>query len=397
MSRQAVIVGAALDPDAAIEQALRRFGYTQITRVGSASDALDFAAREVVDLLFLPIDAVDDATLVSVERTSRRDRRMSVVATGPRHEAEFILRAMRAGSQEFLVRPCSVEDLIGVIGRIHKRSDVTNLTGQVFAVFSSKGGVGVSTTAVNVATALAMIHTDSRVAIADLSMPGGDVALLLNVKPTYTIADLAERIDRLDAEMLSSALTTAAEGVWVLGVPEKANGMDEVDASVTNAVISQLRQSFTFSVIDCEHQLTERSLAALDAADRILLLTELKVPALRSTQRTLSVFRRLGYLSDKLCVVVNRHQSSDVVTAGDASRLLNADIFFNIPNDYRASTEASTEGVAIARRQPQSRLGVAYFQLAQKLAGGALPERHRNTPANGSTSRLRQLFTRGRS
>jgi pilus assembly protein CpaE len=158
-----------------------------------------------------------------------------------------------------------------------------------------------------------------------------------------------------------------------------------------------LRQSFTFTVVDCEHQLTERSLAALDAADRILLLTELKVPALRSTQRTLSVFRRLGYLSDKLCVVVNRHQSSDVVTAGDAARLLSSDIFFNIPNDYRASTDAATDGVAITRRNPQSKLGLAYFQLAQKLAGGTLPERNRNTPANGSTSRLRQLFTRGRS
>lgn len=268
--------------------------------------------------------------------------------------------------------------------------------GQVFAVFSSKVGIGVSTLAVNVATAIAMIHTESRVAIADLAMPGGDVSLLLNVKPAGTIADLAERTGRITAERLTSAMTPAAEGVWVLGVPEKADGMDAVGASVTSAVVNQLRQSFTFTVVDCEHKLTERSLAALDAADRILLLTELKVPALRSTQRTLSVFRRLGYLSDKLCVVVNRDQSSDVVTAGDAARLLSSDIFFNIPNDYHAGTGAAADGVAVTRRQPQSKPGMAYVQLAQKLTGATLSESNRTTPANGSTSRFRQLFTRGK-
>ena len=63
------------------------------------------------------------------------------------------------------------------------------------------------------------------------------------------------------------------------------------------------------------------------------------------------------------------------MSTGDAARLLNADIFFNIPNDYKASTDAATDGVAIPIRQPQSKLGLAYLQLAQKLAGGELPER----------------------
>jgi pilus assembly protein CpaE len=394
MSRQALVVGPALEPDVAMEQTFRRLGYTRITRVGSAADALEFAARENVDLLFLPIDQIDDAGLASVERVSRQDRHIGVVATGPRSDHEYLLRAMRAGIQEFLVRPSSVEELTAVVERLHRRAEVRQVTGQTYAMFSSKGGVGVSTTAVNLASALAMIHNESRVAVVDLAMPGGDVSLLLNAKPSYTIGDLAARIDRLDQDMLFSALTPATDGVWVLAMPEAGNAMDTVDATVTGAVLAQLRQSFTFTLIDCEHQLTERSLAALDAADRVLLLTELKVPALRSTQRTMTVFRRLGYPIDKLCVVVNRYHSSDVVSTGDAARLLNADIYFNIPNDYKASTEAATDGVAIPIRQPNSKLGLAYLQLAQKLAGGELPSN--KSQGNGSKSRLKQLFGRGR-
>jgi pilus assembly protein CpaE len=108
----------------------------------------------------------------------------------------------------------------------------------------------------------------------------------------------------------------------------------------------------------------------------------------------MTIFRRLGYPTDKLCVVVNRYQSSDVVSTGDAARLLNADIFFNIPNDYKASTDAATDGVAIPSRQPHSKLGLAYLQLAQKLAGGELPAN--KSQGNGSKSRLNQLFGRGR-
>jgi len=396
MSRQVLVVGPALEPDVAMEQTFRRLGYTRVTRVNSTADALEFSSRDNVDLLFLPIDLVDDAALASVERAVRKDRHMGVVGTGPRADQEFLLRAMRAGIQEFVVRPCSIEELTAVVERLHRRAEVRQVTGQTYAIFSSKGGVGVSTTAVNLASALSVIHSESRVAVMDLAMPGGDVSLLLNAKPSYTIGDLAARIDRLDQDMLFSALTPATEGVWVLAMPEGAHAMDSVDATVTSSVITQLRQSFTFTLIDCEHQLTERSLAALDAADRVLLLTELKVPALRSTQRTMTVFRRLGYPIDKLCVVVNRYHSSDVVSTGDAARLLNADIFFNIPNDYKASTDAATDGVAIPTRQPQSKLGVAYLQLAQKLAGGELPERSMKTPANGSRMRLKQLFGRGR-
>lgn len=396
MSRQVIVVSGALEPDVPVEQTLRRLGYSRFQLLKSVGEALDHAARESVDLLFVPIDGIDDSALAAIERTSRKDRHMGVVATGPRADAEFMLRAMRAGIPEFLVRPCSVEDIAAVVERLHRRAEVKQVSGQSYAVFSSKGGVGVSTTAVSLASALARIHTESRVAVADLALPGGDVCLLFNAKPTYTIADLAPRIDRLDDEMLFSALTPAADGVWVLAVPDAADGMDDVDATVTSAVLSMLRQSFTFTVVDCEHQLTERSLAVLDAADRVLLLTELKVPALRSTQRTMSVFRRLGYPSDKLCVVVNRYQSSDVMSGADASRLLSADIFFNIPNDYRASSDAATDGVAIPVGQPQSRLGLAYLQLAQKLAGGTLPESAAPTRTNGSRSRLKQLFTRGR-
>jgi pilus assembly protein CpaE len=397
MNRQALILGAAVEPESGLEQTLQRYGYSRVNRVPTPEAALAHMELESVDLIFVPIDEVGDEGLAAIERAGRRERHLGVIATAPRSEPELMLRAMRAGIQEFLVRPVSLTDFVSAMERIHRRVEIATATGQVYAVFSSKGGVGATTTAVNLASALAVNHGAARVAVADLALPGGDVGILFNVRPSYDLGDLAEKIDRLDVELLNSVLAPATDGVWVLAAPERAESAEAVDANAVSSVVSQLRASFQFTILDCEHQLNDRTLSALDVADRILLLTELKVPALRSAQRTIGIFRRLGYPNEKLCVVVNRYQSGDVVSVSEASQVLKADIFFKLPNDYRVVSESATAGVPVITHHADSKLAWAYLQLAQKLGGGTLPTDADRAAQNGSPSRIRQLFTRKRS
>ena len=138
----------------------------------------------------------------------------------------------------------------------------------------------------NLAFALTRVHTEARVAVADLALPGGDIRLLLNVRPSYDLGDIAEKIDRVDADLMHSVLAPATDGLWVLAAPERPEAEEIVDANVAATVVQQLKAAFNFSVLDCEHQLNDRTLAALDAADRIILLTELKVPANKRVQIT---------------------------------------------------------------------------------------------------------------
>ena len=99
--------------------------------------------------------------------------------------------------------------------------------------------------------------------------------------------------------------------------------------------------------------MSERTLAAMDIADRILLVTQLNVPALRSTQRTLALCRRLGYANDKMCVVVNRFQSGEVLSLTDATDVLKCDVFWKLPNDYRTSAGALMKGIPVAEFDPE--------------------------------------------
>ncbi|HEX6576243.1 MAG TPA: P-loop NTPase, partial [Gemmatimonadaceae bacterium] len=259
------------------------------------------------------------------------------------------------------------------------------------AVYSGKGGVGSTSIAVNLAQSFAGIQKDARVALVDLVVAGGDVRVFLNLKPSYDISHLIAKGNQVDAELLNSVLTPCPGGVWALPTGDSPEDQDLFDSAAVNSILSLLRTHFATTVVDCEHHLSEATVSALDAADRIVLVTQLTVPALRSTQRTLAVCRRLGYDESKLCVVINRYQSGDVLPVKDAEDLLQTQIYWKLPNDYRLSATALTKGIPVTLEDPNSKLARSYADLVKKLSGSAHSGAFRSVSESGG-SRLRKLF-----
>ena len=398
MAREALLVGRAAGPEDQANEVLARFGFSRIHHLETVAQAIDQLRQKHVDLVVLPLDGVADLQLATLEREIRRERYTAVIGTAPKQEPDVMLRAMRAGIQEFLVSPPDPKDLAAAVDRLMRRTQTAAENGDVIAVYSSKGGLGVSTVAANLAYGFAKNHPGARPALADLVIGAGDVRVLLNLDPPYDLGDLVAKIDRVDADLLNSLLTPTRGGVWVLPAPEAPEADEQVDANTITTVIQHLRSNFLFTVLDCEHQLNDRTLAALDAADRLVLVTHLSVAALRSTQRTVNLCRRLGYPNDKICIVVNRFQSGEVLSPADAEDVLKAEIFFKMPNDYRVASGALTNGLPIAEFEPGAKLAWAYTQLAAKLGGGELAKTNGTPHQNGAGgSRLKNLFARKRS
>ena len=393
MQRRALIVAGAAGPDEIPAEVLPRFGFGPSTPVTSLDEALTLLRGDHFDLLILPLTELGPLQLTALEREIRKSG-ILVIGTAPKADSELILRAMRAGIHEFLTFPPDTKELTGAVDRLVRRSSTEAQRGQVFAVYGAKGGLGNTTIAVNLAHALAKNHSEGRIALADLVIAGGDVRVLLDLKPTYDLSSLLEKLDRLDADLLYSLLTLASSGLWVLPGPDNPELDDALDANTTSSIIEHLRAHFAFTVLDCEHHLSERTIAALDAADRILLITQLTVPALRSTQRTLALCRRLGYGDDKLCVVVNRYQSGEALTPRDAEDVFKCDLFWKLPNDYRTAAGAQTRGVAITAFDGDSKLAWSFAQLAGKLGGVPATAGKRNGVHHGST--IGRLFSLGR-
>ncbi len=394
MRRMALIADSSAGNPEAVAAVLARFGFDAPVLAANRDDAVDKMRNGHFDLVVLPLADVTPPQLLAIERTIRRDTTATIIGTSPVADPNLIMRAMRAGVHEFLVYPPSLEEVASSVERLMRRNAPDGTRGEVVAVYSSKGGLGTTSIAVNLAQAFAGNSTNTRVALADLVVAGGDVRVFLNLKPLYDLSHLIAKGDKVDADLLNSLLTACPGGVWALPTGESPEHDELFDSTAIASIITLLRMHFAVTVLDCEHHIAERTLTALDAADRVLLVTQLTVPALRSAQRTLTICRRLGYDDTKLCVVVNRHQSADVLPVNDAEDLLQTPIFWKLPNDYRLSAEAMTKGVPVGLEDPQAKLSRSYAELAKKLRSGASsngqPSGRWNVPSGGS--KLRKFF-----
>ena len=395
MQRKAVIVAGAAGPQDIANGVLQRFGFAPAVSALSVGEATALLRNQRLDLVVIPLQGIDQAELTSLEREARRHHGVLVIGTAAQSDPDLILRAMRSGVHEFLVYPPEPAEFASAVDRLMRRTHSDAKAGTTIAVYSPKGGLGTTTLATNLAFALAKGRPDGRVVLADLASNGGDVRVMLNLRPTYDMGDLARKVDQMDAELLHSLLTACEGGVWVLPSADDAEAAEGLDGAATTAVIEQLRTQFAYTVLDCEHHLSDRTLAALDIADRVLLVTQLNVSALRGSQRMLALFRRLGYQDEKIDVVVNRYHSGDVVSVADAREVLKREVFFSLPNDYQTSAAALTRGVPVLSYAPSSSLSGSYSALAARIAGDGFAKGNGKN-GHGSGSRLSRIFSIGR-
>lgn len=394
--RTVLVVGSADQPEVTSGAVLLSRGFMAVERVESLAEAAARLRTAKYDLVILPIGSATPEDLLLIEHDIRPSAPF-IIGTAANATQELILGALRAGIPEFVPAPVQSEEFDVAVRRLLRRMEPVQRTrGTLIAVYSGKGGLGTTTMAVNLATAIAREQPAARVALVDFVVVGGDVRVMLDLKPSYDIGDLVMKVDRIDGELLSSLMTPGPAGLHVLASSDRPEVQDLIEGSATGTILAQLRAHFHFVVLDLEHYLGERTIGALDAADRIVLVTQLSVPALRSTQRTLDLFNRLGYPPTKVQVVVNRSNAESALTIGDAETVLGRRISAKLPNDFSACAEATTKGVPVLVHEPGSSLSSGFVQLASTLTTPVSTVDVASNGGDGSETRKRRMFRLGR-
>ena len=250
--RKAVIVAGAAGPETEATTVLQRFGFGRSVNVPDLAALLKSMRDESFDLVIVPLQVMGPVELATLEREVVRGGATMVIGTAPQAEPQLILQAMRAGVQEFLVFPPNPQEFSAAVDRLMRRGRPEAEQGTTIAVYTAKGGLGTTSIAVNIAFGLADANPSGRVALADFVVHGGDLRVHLNMSPAYDVGDLVARVERIDADLLSSILTPVEGGVWVLPSSDRPEIAELVDSATAATLIAELKKHYAHTVLDCE-------------------------------------------------------------------------------------------------------------------------------------------------
>jgi len=236
---------------------------------------------------------------------------------------------------------------------------------RVITVFGTKGGVGRTTVAVNLAAALAA--RGLRTALLDLHFDWGNAGIWLRGTPGRPFSELLSESGRLDADLLQGFMARHSSGVYVLPAPPKPEMAEFVHTEHVKAILRAAREGFEAVVIDTPPAFPDTVFPALESADHILLLTTPDVASLRNARGALGVLDLVQIGRAKTHVVLNRASRSSGVRRADVEATLGLPVWAALPSDEAVALRAANQGVSLAEAAGGSRLGRAIAQLGRQL------------------------------
>ena len=284
----------------------------------------------------------------------------------------LILGSMRAGAREFIQLPIIAEEFRTVIDRVVEFcasiENSSKKNGRVVAVFSGKGGAGVSFFGTNLAAAM-----NVPTLLIDLNLQAGDAASFLGLTPKYSLTDFVHNRARLDDSLMTSLVTPHSANLAILAAPLEAHEAEDIKPQDVFEILHLLGQRYECIVLDLPHTFDPVTVAALDLADDILVILTLDIPGIRSAKRALKVFDRLDYPRQKVHVVVNRWSKNIDVQLQKVESHLGEQLIGFVPNDYRKVMDSINLGNPLVQADPSSKITAEIKRIAALVGGNGHP------------------------
>lgn len=361
---QIALVGFG-EETAAIDAALRAMPDVELERRDGSLTRLNGAAYRLsasADVILFRTTPGEDLDLDAIRGLQRSPERTAtlVALTAPDLPLAEARRLLQVGVADVLPWDTGAGELRGHIDRWVKPNlpaiyeAPQGRRGKVVTVAQARGGIGASTLAVNLADRLMDRRglrkvARNRVVVVDLDLQFGSVASLLDVKENEALYQMATDGTVPDATFVSQALAASSQGLWVLGAPSKFAPLEVLTGAQIGALIETLTQQFDYVVIDLPRSLVLWVSAVLERTDRLMLVTDCTVPAVRQARRLLDLYLE-NNPSLQVEVVVSQEHKPLIRSShhAEASKLLERPFKHWLPYDGRAVRKASDRGVPLS-------------------------------------------------
>jgi pilus assembly protein CpaE len=391
-------------PDDALRSALTGALTTsdqEIREVSTPAEAVVALGEGSIDLVIA--EGLTASGAIGSLRAARADEPVPILVVAPPGDVEARIAFLEAGADDVIEGGFARRELEARVHALLIRAGavapgpVAPGAGQMIAFFSPKGGVGTTALAVNCAALLASGGAGSevvgaKVALVDLDLQFGQAATHLNLSPKLDFARLAgDDLARTDPDALAGYLTPHSSGLQLLASPTSPDSAARISVEEVDQVISTLRTTFDFVVVDCGSRLDPRSIWVMEQAQEIVLVVFPELGSLRAMSELLQFLADATVLQGRTHFVVNHISARELLKTRDVENLLRSRPTAEIPFADVDMIRSVNEGSPIVLSRPSSPAGLAIQRLAAALVGAELRSGGRPKPPR----ERRPLFSRG--
>lgn len=354
---------------------VQRYQFTlgeKVQVTNSIYELYDFLANKSDERLIIigPNIKIDSARSIATHfRLERPD--IGVILIRKRIEVGVLTEALRSGIREVVSSDdagalvAASKRSLGISDQIAENSMLQgsgSTQGKVLMIFSAKGGCGKTTTAINLAYALSL-DPNLKVALLDFDLQFGDIAIALQIDPKKTISDAISMQGNIDDLGIQSLMINYANNLDVLLAPTNPTDVEFITAKLVENLISRLKLTYDYIVVDSPPAFTEAILQVFDMADRCFLLTTLDMPALKNLKIVNSTLEALNIPKSKLEYLLNKSDMKTGLSLAEVEDALGENFSIQIPSSVDVSS-ATNRGMPIVRDNPRHAVSKAFITLA---------------------------------
>lgn len=368
---------------AVIRQFAKSRGWSgDIAHKGTAADAAEYLAdHPTPDFLLVDVPSAEDAPAALDKLADVCDANVKVIVTSTVDEYSFFRWLTEIGVHYYLLKPLTEENIQLALETTHETAapaQKADKQGKLIAVMGARGGVGSSTVALNLASAISHHHHE-HAALLDLEPQWGTASLMLDLEPGRGLREALAKPDRIDSLFIERVILKYSENLSILSSEEPFDELVSVHADAAKALLDETRRKFPVVIADVPRELTPFSLDVLKAADHVVIVCELTLLSLRDAMRLNDFLRdKLGL--KRVHFVANRQGmlAKYEMSRADFEKSLGHSLYSILPFDVETYGKLAT-GELIVDKKAHSPLAKALVSLADSLhkTRGDVPQKKR--------------------
>jgi pilus assembly protein CpaE len=367
-----------VDEDASFIDEAKRLFDGRLPTVRSITEAVATTEGGELRMVLIGPSISNEEGIDAVRTLRNEDPSLILIAVAEQVTSGLLRAAMRAGISEVIEAPLTEEKIEEAIKQFandvlkRKVAAVVPVAthkdeGQILVVMSAKGGSGKTVVATNLAILLTRFE-GKKVALVDADLQFGDVCLVLQLEPRFTLVNAAHELHHLDSQLLESLLTDHPSGLKVMAAPLEPAFADDISTESLITVVTLLRETYDYVIVDTASMLDELLLSLLEKADVILQVVDMDLPSVKNAKLALETLRLLKFPTSKVKLILNRSNAKARLDDKEIEGALKMSISAAIPSDG-AVAASMNEGRPVVESAPKSRVAKGFESVAELIAG----------------------------